>query len=183
MRHDLTLSDGQYALRPLTEADAEPLMALAAEHASEYAQMGVFPTSPEFYSSALEASDQQAFVSLVGGELAGCTRYMEMRPLHRRLEIGSTWLAPKFMRTAANRAYKRLLLTQAFEVMHLQRVELKTDVVNVRSQTAIAALGAVREGVLRRHMIRPDGSSRDTVMFSITLGEWPEIRNKLERGR
>ena len=183
MRHDLTLTDGVHTLRPLTESDIPPLVALAAEYPEEYAQMGTSPILPAYYGPALDAPDQMPFVSLVGGEYAGSTRYMEMRPAHRRLEIGSTWLAPRFMRTGANRAFKLLQLAHAFEEMNLRRVEIKTDLMNVRSQTAIAALGAVREGMLRRHMVRPDGSARDSVMFSITDEEWPDVKARLERGR
>jgi RimJ/RimL family protein N-acetyltransferase len=180
MHHDLHLKRGAYELRALSGADIPALMALATRHAAEYAQMGVSPILPAFY---VDAPDQMIFVSLFGGEYVGSTRYMELRPAHRRLEIGSTWLAPACMRTAANRTFKLLQLTQAFEVMGMRRVELKTDLVNVRSQTAIAALGAVREGVLRKHMVRTDGSGRDTVMFSITDDEWPDVKARLEEGR
>ncbi|WP_293913374.1 GNAT family protein [Deinococcus sp.] len=180
MHHDLLLTHGAYQLRALVEADTQHLLALAGRHAAEYVQMGVSPTLPAFYA---DAPDQMHFVSLVGGEYAGSTRYMELRPAHRRLEIGSTWLAPPFMRTAANRTFKLLQLTHAFEVMGMCRVEIKTDLVNVRSQMAIAALGAVREGVLRKHMVRMDGSARDTVMFSITDDEWPGVKARLEKGR
>ncbi|WP_161880397.1 GNAT family N-acetyltransferase [Deinococcus alpinitundrae] len=183
MRHDLILSDGPFALRPLTEADIAPLMALAAEHPGEYVQMGTSPVQLSYHTTALAAPDQRPFVSLVGGKYAGSTRYMEMRPEHRRLEIGSTWLAPAYQRSPANRAFKRLLLAHAFEVMLMRRVEIKTDLINERSQTAIAALGAVREGVLRKHMVRTDGSERDTVMFSITDDEWPGVKARLEAGR
>ncbi|WP_420595702.1 GNAT family N-acetyltransferase [Deinococcus sp.] len=183
MRHDLTLTDGIHTLRPLTESDIEPLMALAAEHAEEYAQMGSLPTSTAYFTALLDAPDQMPFVSLVGDRYAGNTRYLEMRPEHLRLEIGGTWLGQHFMRSGANRAFKRLQLAHAFEVMGMRRVGFKTDLINVRSQTAIAALGAVREGVLRRHMVRPDGSARDSVMFSITIEEWPEVKARLERGR
>ena len=183
MHHDLTLTDGLYTLRPLSEADIGPLRALAAETPHEYVQMGVSPLELAFYTAALEAADQLPFVSLVGGEYAGSTRYMELRPAHRRLEIGSTWLAQAFMRSGANRAFKLLQLQHAFEVMGLRRVEIKTDRVNERSQTAIAALGAVREGVLRKHMVRTDGSERDTVMFSITDDEWPQVKARLRRNR
>ena len=180
MHHDLLLTRGAHQLRALTKADVPALLALAERHAAEYVQMGVSPTLPAFY---LDAPDQMHFVSLVSGEYAGSTRYMELRPAHKRLEIGSTWLAPPFMRTAANRTFKLLQLTHAFEVMGMRRVEIKTDVVNVRSQTAIAALGAVREGVLRKHMVRSDGTERDTVMFSITGDEWPGVKARLEWGR
>ena len=179
MRHDLMLTDGKYTLRPLTESDIEPLIALAAQHPEEYAQMGSLPLTPAYFSALLEAPDQMPFVSLVGGGYAGNTRYLEMRPEHRRLEIGGTWLGQQFMRSGANRAFKLLQLTHAFEAMGMRRVEFKTDLINVRSQTAIAALGAVREGVLRQHMVRPDGSARDSVMFSITDKEWPEVKARL----
>ncbi|AZI42651.1 N-acetyltransferase [Deinococcus psychrotolerans] len=183
MRHDLTLSNGFYTLRPLQDSDVEPLMRLAAQAPHEYAQMGTSPVLRAYFTAALEAPDQLPFVSLVSGECAGSTRYMEMRPEHKRLEIGSTWLAPAYLRSGANRALKLLQLTHAFEVMKMRRVEIKTDAVNVRSQTAIAALGAVREGVMRKHMVRTDGSERDTVMFSVTDEEWPEMKARLERRR
>ncbi|GGL03163.1 GNAT family N-acetyltransferase [Deinococcus radiotolerans] len=179
MRHDLTLADGPYTLRPLTDADIAPLMALAAAHEAEYARMGTFPTQERYYTAALDADDQMPFVTLVHGELAGATRYMEMRPTQRRLEIGSTWLAPAFMRTPANRTFKRLLLDHAFGTMGMLRVEIKTDILNTRSQRAIEGLGAVREGILRQHMPRPDGTQRDTVMYSIIAAEWPQVRAAL----
>ena len=180
MRHDLTLQGGPYILRPLSESDFSPLMALAQAHAAEYAQMAVHPGTLASYQGGLDAPDQKVFVKLVGGQLAGSTRYLEMRPAHLGLEIGSTWLAPAFIRSGANRAFKRLLLGHAFEVMGMARVQIKTDVLNTRSQTAIEALGAVREGVLRQHMLRPDGSMRDTVMYSLIREEWPTIRTRLE---
>ena len=179
MRHDLTLVDGPYTLRPLTDADTAPLLALAAAHEEEYARMGTFPTLERYYTGALEADDQMPFVKLVNGELAGATRFMEMRPGQHRLEIGSTWLAPAFMRTPANRTFKRLLLDHAFGEMGVLRVEIKTDILNTRSQRAIEGLGATREGVLRQHMPRPDGTQRDTVMYSIIAGEWPGVRARL----
>ncbi|ULH16630.1 GNAT family N-acetyltransferase [Deinococcus sp. KNUC1210] len=179
MHHSLTLSEGRYTLRPLLAADIPALIALAVANAPEYARMGTLPTSEAFYTGALAAADQMPFVTLVDGELAGSTRYLNMVPAQRRLEIGSTWLAPQFMRTPANRTFKRLLLAHAFETLGLSRVEIKTDILNTRSQTAIERLGAVREGVLRKHMVRPDGSMRDTVMFSIVDDEWPTVKARL----
>ena len=181
MRHDTTLSDGRYALSPLLEADIAPLMALAQAHAAEYAQMAVHPGTLPFYRGGLEAPDQMVFVARVDGAYAGSTRYLELRPAHRGLEIGSTWLAPGFMRSGANRAFKRLLLGHAFGALEMARVQIKTDILNLRSQAAIAALGAVREGVLRQHMVRPDGSLRDTVMYSVVAGEWPQVWARLDR--
>jgi RimJ/RimL family protein N-acetyltransferase len=188
MRHDLTLTDGPYTLRPLSEADFAPLMALAQASAAEYAQMAVPPGTLPFYQSGLDAPDQMVFVKLVEGpdgqpQYAGSTRYLELRPVHRGLEIGSTWLAPRFMRSGANRAFKRLLLGHAFGEMGMARVQIKTDVLNTRSQAAIERLGAVKEGVLRQHMVRPDGSMRDTVMYSVTENEWPQVRARLSSPR
>ncbi|PTA68685.1 GNAT family N-acetyltransferase [Deinococcus arcticus] len=180
MQHDLTLSAGPYTLRPLQEGDIAPLLALAQASAHEYAQMVTPPTLARYYAAALQAGDQQPFVALVNGEYAGATRYMEMRPAQKRLEIGSTWLAPAYMRTPANRTFKRLLLAHAFEVLGMRRVEIKTDLLNTRSQQAIEELGAVREGVLRQHMPRQDGTQRDTVMYSIVAAEWPAVRARLE---
>ncbi len=179
MHHDVTLTDGLYTLRPLLEADAGPLMALAQAHAAEYAHMAVHPGSPAFYQGGLNAPDQMVFVKEIGGILAGNTRYLEMRPAHRGLEIGSTWLAPAFMRSGANWAFKRLAMAHAFEVMGMARVQVKTDILNVRSQTAIERLGAVREGVLRQHMLRSDGTMRDTVMYSVVREEWPQMKARL----
>ena len=104
---------------------------------------------------------------------------MEMRLPHHRLEIGSTWLAPAHMRTPANRTFKRLLLGYAFETLGALRVEIKTDLLNLRSQRAIEGLGSVREGVLRQHMPRLDGSQRDTVLYSIVAAEWAAVRARL----
>lgn len=180
MRHDLTLTDGDFTLRPLTDADVAPLMTLAGAHAAEYAHMKTPPTLEKFYLGGLAAADQMPFVALVRGEYAGSTRFMNMNPDEYRLEIGSTWLAPAFMRTPANRTFKRLLLDHAFGQMGVLRVEIKTDILNTRSQRAIEGLGATREGVLRQHMPRPDGTQRDTVMYSIIAAEWPQVKAQLD---
>lgn len=121
-----------------------------------------------------------AIVPLATGEATGTTTYFDVSVPDRRLEIGSTWLGRSVWRTAVNTECKRLLLGHAFEVLDCLRVQLKTDILNARSQTAIARLGAVREGVLRAHMRRRDGTQRDTVMYSIIAGEWPTVKARLE---
>lgn len=181
MRHDITLKDGPYTLRPLSEPDFAPLMALAQANAAEYTHMAVDPGTPDFYLSGLDAPDQMVFVELVDGQYAGSTRYLDLRAAHFGLEIGSTWLAPGFMRSGANRAFKRLLMAHAFGALGMVRVQFKTDILNVRSQAAVAALGAVQEGVLRQHMLRPDGTMRDTVMYSVTRSEWPQVKAAMSR--
>ena len=110
----------------------------------------------------------------------GMTAYLDIQPRNRGLEIGGTWLTPEVWRTAINTECKYLLLRHAFETLGCIRVQLKTDARNVRSQRAIERLGAVKEGVLRKHMIVKDGYERDTVMYSITDTEWPAVKANLE---
>ena len=113
------------------------------------------------------------------GRAIGSTRLLDVRPADRQVEIGSTFLARDFWRTPANTESKLLLLTYCFERLGCVRVALKTDGRNVRSQEAIARLGAVREGVLRKHM-NVRGYQRDTVYFSILADEWPGVKARLQ---
>jgi len=121
-----------------------------------------------------------AVVHLNSGKVAGATRYMEIRPVHRSLEIGGTWYGKDFQRTPVNTEAKYLLLRHAFEVLGCIRVQLKTDLRNERSQKAIERLGAVREGVLRNHMILEGGLYRHSVFYSILESEWPAVKARLE---
>jgi RimJ/RimL family protein N-acetyltransferase len=114
------------------------------------------------------------------GALVGSTRYLAIEAAHRRLEIGHTWYSPAVWATQVNPACKLLLLRHAFEALGCNRVEFKTDNRNVRSQAAIARLGATREGVFRAHMVRRDGTLRDSVYFSVIRDEWPSVRAGLE---
>ncbi len=119
-------------------------------------------------------------IHLASGRIAGATRYLNIVPEDRGLEIGGTWYGPEFQRTAVNTESKYLLLRHAFETLGCIRVQLKTDSRNVRSQKAIERLGAVKEGVLRNHMILPDGRYRDSVFYSILDAEWPGVKKRLE---
>lgn len=179
MNHDLTLRDGDLTLRPLTEADTPALCDLATRHAEALKFMGTPPNTDGYYRAALTDPTQLAFVVEVGGQLAGSTRYGDLRAAHSGLEIGWTWLTPEHWRTGVNRRMKRLLLAHAFEEMKMERVQLKTDILNTRSQRAIEGIGGVREGVLRSHMRRADGTMRDTVMYSLTRGEWEGVKARL----
>jgi RimJ/RimL family protein N-acetyltransferase len=111
----------------------------------------------------------------------GATRYLEIRPEHRSLEIGGTWYSPDFQRTPVNTECKYLLLRHAFEILGCIRVQFKTDSRNVRSQRALERIGAVKEGILRHHMITPDGFFRDSVYYSIIDKEWQEKKRHLEK--
>jgi RimJ/RimL family protein N-acetyltransferase len=121
-----------------------------------------------------------AQVDAATGRPAGVTTYRDVDERHRTLEIGGTWLGRPWWRTAINTEAKLLLLRHAFETLGANRVALKTDVRNERSQAAIGRLGAVREGVVRHQYVRRDGSLRDSVLFSIIPEEWPAIRARLE---
>jgi RimJ/RimL family protein N-acetyltransferase len=113
--------------------------------------------------------------------VVGTTRYMNMDLANRKVEIGSTWIAPPWQRTAINTEAKYLMLHHAFEIWKCLRVELKTDSMNQRSRQAILRLGATEEGTLRKHMLTWNGRQRDSVYFSILDTEWPGVKAELER--
>jgi len=114
------------------------------------------------------------------GAIIGSTRYHDIVPGIDRVEIGYTWYAQSRQRTPVNTTCKLLLLGHAFETLGCKVVGLRTDNFNFRSQKAIEALGAKRDGVIRHHLARRDGSARDTVMYSILASEWPDVRRHLE---
>ncbi|MSP67972.1 MAG: N-acetyltransferase [Alphaproteobacteria bacterium] len=121
-----------------------------------------------------------AILRAADGAPVGSTRFLNIEPAHKRLEIGWTWLSPPAMRTSINTACKRLLLAHAFETLGAIRVELRTDARNLRSRQAILRLGAQAEGILRRHMLIR-GYVRDTAQFAIADHDWPHVRARLER--
>ena len=114
------------------------------------------------------------------GKAIGATRYLNIELNNRSLEIGGTWYGTAYQRTAVNTECKYLLLRYAFETLGCVRVQFKTDLRNERSQRAIERLGAVKEGVLRNHMILPDGGLRHSVFYSILPEEWPAVKARLE---
>ena len=116
-----------------------------------------------------------------GQEIAGTTRFMNMDLANRKVEIGSTWITPRWQRTAINTEAKYLMLRHAFEVWKCLRVELKTDALNQRSRAAILRLGAKEEGTLRKHVVTWTGRPRDSIYFSILDDEWPAVKAGLER--
>ncbi|MER6789348.1 GNAT family protein [Streptomyces sp. NPDC000658] len=120
-----------------------------------------------------------AVIDRAGGNPIGWTTYMDIDADNERLEIGWTWYGRAYWRSAVNTETKLLLLTHAFEELGMGRVQLKTDHLNHRSQAAIERIGAQREGVLRRHRRRPDGTWRDTVYFSLLAEEWPVAKERL----
>src|SRR5262249_26078082 len=120
-----------------------------------------------------------ALVDRASGKAVGSTRFGNVDHPNRRVEIGWTWLARPYQRTAFNTEAKLLMLEHAFDRLGCVRVELRTGVNNVISRTAIRRLGAVEEGVFRHHLVLPDGRLRDTVCYSILRDEWPSVRANL----
>lgn len=122
-----------------------------------------------------------ATVEQSSGRAIGSTRYMNIDRANRHVEIGSTWIASQWQRTAVNTEAKYLMLRHAFEHLGCLRVELKTDALNQRSRNAILRIGAKQEGIFRRHVVCDTGRVRDSVYFSIIDSEWPEVKAALER--
>jgi RimJ/RimL family protein N-acetyltransferase len=122
-----------------------------------------------------------ALVEKSSGRAIGSTRYANIDRVHHRVEIGWTWVAREWQRTAVNTEAKYLLLRHAFETLGCIRVELKTDSLNTRSREAILRIGAREEGIFRNHMITASGRIRHTVYFSIVDAEWPEVGSNLKR--
>jgi RimJ/RimL family protein N-acetyltransferase len=137
----------------------------------------------EFSLAEMEAGTAGAFATRQrdGGRLIGSSRYLNVRPADRVVEIGWTWLTPSAWKTGANVEAKLLMLEHAFETLGCVRVEFKTDARNERSRSALAALPAQFEGILRRHMIMPDIGQRDSAYYSVIEEEWPEVRANLQR--
>ena len=147
------------APRDLEDARADVLSALAARASGE-----------RFAYTQLDA---------VTGEVAGTSSYYDVVPALRTIAIGHTWLGKRWWRRGHNTESKLLMLTHAFDILGAARVVWHTDIYNERSQAAIARLGATREGELRKHRIRRDGSWRTTVQYSMTDDDWPAAREKL----
>ncbi|MEE4146850.1 MAG: GNAT family protein [Halieaceae bacterium] len=135
----------------------------------------------QWIDEAVAAPGQLPFAIVEKGKnkVIGSTRYLNIRPEHRSLEIGWTWLGQQWQRTAVNTEAKYLLLCHAFERLGCVRVEFKTDARNARSQRALERIGATREGVLRKHMIVQGNFARDSVYFSVIDSDWPQVRERL----
>lgn len=189
MKLEPVILEGRHVrLEPLAERHVAGLWAVAQEPSiwrwipyrveSEAAVRGLVAGAAEALGRGAGLGFAQ--VAPASGEVMGSTSYLAVDPANRRLEIGATWLHPRFQRTGANTEAKLLLLRHAFEVLACRRVEFKTDAENRRSRAALARIGATEEGMLRAHMVRPDGSSRDSVYFSVIASEWPRVKARLE---
>ncbi len=174
-------------LVPLTLAHEDGLRAAAADGELWRIRITSVP-EPEQTRAYLEdklrlreAGSLFAFAVLdeASGQVLGCTSYHDIVPALKRVEIGWTWYAKSHQRTHVNTTCKLLLLTHAFETLHCNVVGWRTDNFNFASQAAIERLGAKKDGVIRGHALRRDGTIRDTVMYSLRSGEWPEVKAQL----
>lgn len=183
-----TLSGKTVRLDPLTLEHVTALACVGLEPELWHLQPRAISSVEDmrdYVATALQDQDRGsgipfAIVDRATELVIGSTRYMGMAPQHRRLEIGATWLAPAYQRTGANIEAKLLLLTHAFESMKTQRVVFKTELLNTPSRRALERIGAVEEGVFRKHLIADSGRPRDMVYFSILDSEWPTVKTGLE---
>ncbi|MGN6526514.1 MAG: GNAT family N-acetyltransferase [Burkholderiaceae bacterium] len=181
----VTLTDGRIRLEPMALAHVEALKAAAADGELWNIRVTSVPTPEDtqgYVERALATKDRLPFVVVdleAGGRVVGSTSFHDIVPAVDRVEIGWTWYAKSVQRSHVNTGAKLLLLAHAFETLGAQVVGWRTDNFNFASQRAIERLGAKRDGVLRHHALRRDGTVRDTVMYSLTRGEWPEVKAHL----
>jgi RimJ/RimL family protein N-acetyltransferase len=180
--------DGQHVrLEPLSATHHEALIAAAGDGELWNSNVTIVPsrtTMAEYIKCALDAEAQGSELPFViirkaSDEVVGTTRFYDIVRNDRRVAIGYTWVRTSAQRTAVNTEAKLLLLAHAFEQWRCNRVEFITDVLNQQSRAAILRLGAKEEGILRNHMVMPNGRIRDSVCFSIIAAEWPEVKARL----
>jgi len=183
----VTLAGALVTLEPLDHAHHDALVAAASDGELWKLWYTSVPAPDEMRGHIDAALEQQrqgsvlpfAIRSARSGAIVGSTRFLNIDAANRRLEIGATWHAAGAQRTGINRETKLLLLAHAFDTLDCIAVEFRTHWMNHASRAAIAALGARQDGVLHNHRILPDGSLRDTVVFSIIASEWPAVRQHL----
>ena len=185
----VTLTGRHVRLEPLQPAHADALFAAGRDPGIHRYLTGPAPAGPADVAATIAAAGAAAaagaqvpfaIIDLASGRVAGTTRLFDIRRADRALEIGHTWLAAEFQRTALNTEAKYLLLRHAFESLGAVRVQLKTDERNTQSRRAIERLGARFEGILRNYQTRWDGYVRNTAMYALTDADWPAVRARLE---
>ncbi|MEW6732043.1 MAG: GNAT family protein [Acidobacteriota bacterium] len=175
------------------------LVPLTIEHASGLSVAAAYPEIWRWMPFALQSEEQMrgfintvvkmaetktalpfTIISKITGDPVGATGYWYIEPHHRRLDIGASWVTPKWQRSAVNTEAKYLLLRHAFEEWQCLRVGFTVDSLNEKSCIALKRIGAKEEGVLRNHMVQPDGRKRHSICFSVIDTEWPEVKARLE---
>ena len=184
----VVLEGERVRLEPMRR-DHLPALAEAGRYDELWKWTSTMANTPAAMAEYMEAALAEAealrslpFVTIdkPSAAIVGSTRFGNIDPANRRAEIGWTWISPPFQRTYVNSEAKYLMLRHAFDVWNCVRVELKTDVLNEKSRAAMRRLGAVEEGVLRRHIVTHTGRFRDTIYYSILDHEWPAVRARLE---
>jgi N-acetyltransferase len=184
----VTLSSANVRLEPMTADHVAALEAAAKDGELWNLRVTSVPAPGEaagYVATALQGREDGHMLPFVvvdaaGGRVIGTTRYHDIVPAVERLEIGYTWYGRSWQRTHVNTSCKLALMTHAFETLGAQLVGWRTDNYNFASQRAIERLGARKDGVLRHHALRRDGTVRDTVMYSLAAGEWPEVKAHLQ---
>jgi RimJ/RimL family protein N-acetyltransferase len=188
--HPVTLSGKYVQLEPLTLAYVPDLTRIGLDpEIWQFMLYGEIHSETDMKLWVVDMLQRQAaggdlpfvVIHLGSNRVAGATRYLNIETGHRNLEIGGTWYGREFRGTKVNLECKYLLLRHAFEELGCVRVQLKTDARNMRSQRAIERIGAVKEGILRSHMITPGGYVRDSVYYSIIDNEWAGVKSRLEQ--
>src|SRR5918993_4365443 len=183
------LSTDRLTLRPLSPADVPALGEAASDGELWEKKTTTVPRPEDFEAYVQKALElQEAGLALPfttvandGNWVIGSTRFMNIDAANHRVEIGTTWISKSWQRTFVNTHAKFLMLRHAFEVLGCNAVEIRTHSRNDQSRAAIERLGAKQDGILRAHMIMPDGHVRDTVVYSILRAEWPAVKSALER--
>ena len=189
IEHPTTLHGKLVDLLPLEESHFDELLAAAADKRIWEFYTGDWSVPERFmqiYKGTLDLRSQGKEYPFVifhkpSQKIIGSTRYLDIVPYDKRLEIGGTWLMPQYWATAINFDCKLALLTHCFETLNTNRVQLKTQHNNMRSRKAIEKIGGVYEGVLRQHMFKDDGTFRSSAYFSLLAEEWPLAKAKLEK--
>lgn len=185
---DIILEDDRARLEPLTESHYGALMAIALSNNKIWkftlANITDERSFRNYFDTALKERENKtsfpfAMFDKQANRYVGCTRYANISFKDKRLEIGWTWIDPLLQGSGINKHNKFLMLQFAFETLILNRVELKTAGTNLKSQRAMEKIGAVREGVLRKHSINDVGVTRDTVYYSFINDEWPQIKESI----
>jgi N-acetyltransferase len=183
----VTLSQSGLRLEPLALSHEDGLRQVAADGQLWTLRVTSVP-DPENTRSYIETALQMraagnrlafAVIDEASSKVLGCTSYHDILPAEKRLEIGYTWYARSVQRTHVNSTIKLMLMTHAFEILHCNVLGWRTDNFNFASQKAIERLGAHKDGTIRGHVLRRDGTIRDTVMYSMRAGEWPEAKAQL----
>jgi RimJ/RimL family protein N-acetyltransferase len=183
----VTLESERLRLEPLSQAHLAGLLAAAADGELWNLRITSVPEPQDtaaYIETALKQHEQGnrlafAVIDKASGKVLGSSSYHDIVPAVERLEIGYTWYAQSVQRSHVNTTVKLMLMTHAFETLGAKLVGWRTDNFNFASQRAIERLGAKRDGVLRHHALRRDGTVRDTVMYSLAAGEWPEVKAQL----